>query len=427
MDISSIEPLMAVQDPPAADSPKHILNILNNHCIQSIFERIDDIRDYHNAANVCTRFQANALKCFPTKLKVLEIDADMPSADALGILKLFGHLLQSVDWWESDIERLEDAEILNAITTYCAKTLKIFEIKKQNLNVSNVLPQFTALETFATRISNVTNFESRSPLKKIEILSQPRDRLESAWFAQSFPQLESISLRMISNLTDQMVIDFLNLNPQLRSIDIMDMNKYPKLTTAIFNDIGLRVPRLERLRFETWSRGISFDDNMRQLGNLTELRNLTVAADVPADELIQLMVDNGIPIETLFIDGIGDNIANAPTMPNLRNFNINKVSADNLSLFVKKQPKLTNLYFNGSEFTMTGLTKILEYGEKLETLDIFTTNFDVDEPSYHSVLASVRNRVKLCITINIGSVTVPPNVIALNAEWFALRVLRPRQ
>lgn len=50
---------------PAQDSPKHILNALNDYCIQIILRKLTNPSDFVRAAETCYRFQANALECFP--------------------------------------------------------------------------------------------------------------------------------------------------------------------------------------------------------------------------------------------------------------------------------------------------------------------------------------------------------------------------
>lgn len=59
------KPLAAIDidTPPAQDSPKNILNILNNDCLQAIFRKVDNMRDIYSVAHVCVRFQQNAIEC----------------------------------------------------------------------------------------------------------------------------------------------------------------------------------------------------------------------------------------------------------------------------------------------------------------------------------------------------------------------------
>lgn len=46
---------------PAQDSLKHLLNILNDDCIQEILRKLTNASDFLNAAKTCQRFQVNAV------------------------------------------------------------------------------------------------------------------------------------------------------------------------------------------------------------------------------------------------------------------------------------------------------------------------------------------------------------------------------
>lgn len=413
------EPLMNEQDPPAEDSPRHILNILNNFCIQSIFEQIDDIEDYHNAANVCTLFQANAIKCFPAHLKRFEIDHSMDASEIVSILRLFGHQMHTVKLYSMP-RQADGNEILNAIVTHCGKTLKNFEFRNAKLDLTNALPRFEALEVLALDAHvKLTHFEPHSPLKGITILSNNKDVPVNTWFTQRFPHLESIFFMLNRNLTDEIVIDMVNLNPQLRCLKMVNCGK---LTTEIFNGIGHRVPNLEEFAFETWNTTVYFDENMRQLSNLTKLKNLTItASQVVTDELINLLVANQIPITALTIDGINDNLMNAAPIDGLTKLTINNVSDENLPHYIVKIPELKHLHITKTRgLTMNGLKKILEVGKKLKNVSLCVNNFDVDEQSYQSVLTLAKNRVNIRATVTTGTISVPSDVMKLNSKWFEM-------
>lgn len=75
---------------------------------------------------------------------------------------------------------------------------------------------------------------------------------------------------------------------------------------------------------------------------------------------------------------------------------------------------------------MDGVKKTLEFGKNLTTLAFTVDNFDIDEQDYKSLLASVNDRVKLCILINVGTVSVPPDMVNANIERLQLVILRPR-
>lgn len=438
MDTSPIDPSIDMHGPPPTeDAPTHILNILNNFCIQAIFERIDNVRDYYNVANVCTRFQANAIRCFPAKFNYLKVYDDekfsdniprfneLPLSETTSILSIFGHLIHSIKWF-SKTNQTNSNDVLSSIAQHCGNTLKHLDIQLPNmLDWTHCVRNLTALEKLDVFSCCLTSFESQSPLKELKIVSDNRSIPVTTWFVQNFPHLESISLQMIKNLTDEMVIDFLNLNSQLRNIRILYcMN----LSTAIFNDIGRRVPNVEEFCFETWNSRVSFDDNMRHLGQLRLLKNLAIAARIDGDELVQLLIENHIPIEILNLDAFNDNLANAPIMAGLTNLTLHNVSNDVLERLVEKYPQLKDLHVTRlSGASMDCVKKILESGRNLKTLSFCVTDFDVDLEAYNTVWALAKDRVKLQMNINVGRVSVPSDTIKANSKWFNLITLRPRE
>lgn len=435
MDTSLIDPpcqnpSIDMHDPPGEDSPRHMLNMLNNYCIQAIFERINDVRDYHSAANVCTLFQANAIKCFPVRFKDLVIEDDdallairgpsieIPLSAAKNYLKILGAQIQSLSW----CCQTNGNDVLNTIAEYCGKTLLSLRSEYPHTNWTNILPHLTALEKLDVEISNLTNFELHLPLKHLRLVFGMRPDPVNAWFIQNFPQLESFTLNFMKNLTNDMVIDFLNLNPQLRCLKI---HYCFKVGTDIFNDIGRRLPHLEEIGFESNSN-ITFDENIRQLRHLKKLKSLSLAANVPVDEVMQLLVENQIPIEQLAIDGINDNLANAPAIEGLIKLSVCSLSDEDLLSVVNKHPNLQDLHVTKtSAITIDGVKKALESGKNLLVLTFFVNHFDVNEESYKSVLALAKNRVRVLITINTGTVTVPSDIIAANFKWLGLHILRP--
>lgn len=65
--------LYDMQIPAAEGSTRHILNVLNDDCIQAILRKLPNINDYLNAVEVCSRFRYNAGGGLPSSLKKLRI------------------------------------------------------------------------------------------------------------------------------------------------------------------------------------------------------------------------------------------------------------------------------------------------------------------------------------------------------------------
>lgn len=169
---------------------------------------------------------------------------------------------------------------------------------------------------------------------------------------------------------------------------------------------------------------------MRCLGNLKKLKNLRLNAQICVDKLIELLVENRIPIECLELNGNNNNLANAPAIDGLTKLTVHSVSDDILISLVRKHTKLTFLRVDGtqSNITLDGVKKVLELGRNLTKVLFSVSGLDIDLQNYESVLALVNNRIKLCILItHAGTVTVPSDVIEANFKWFELRIFNVRR
>lgn len=145
---------------PVQDSPKHILNALNDDCIQEILRKLTDASDFLSATETCQKFQENALQCYPWKFKRLSLSVENKSTDrytglfmslASNYLQIFGHSIY-------DLKLINDFEegTLNMIANYCGETLLALHIEGNENSTANS----TALSKFKNliriRISSVS-------------------------------------------------------------------------------------------------------------------------------------------------------------------------------------------------------------------------------------------------------------------------------
>lgn len=112
--------------PPAQDSPKNIINILDDDCLQAVLLKLEDVYDFFRAAEVCTRFQNNAKQCFPFKsiLFTHELGLDRWKSydvvlhdDADKLLSLFGAKIQSIKCEFDRLKHIHD-HFLNMMAIY---------------------------------------------------------------------------------------------------------------------------------------------------------------------------------------------------------------------------------------------------------------------------------------------------------------------
>lgn len=180
------------------------------------------------AAQVCTRFQANALACFPVRMCLHQDSNFKDDHSAMervrSLLSLFGHEIQSMTITKGNTESKHIHELFNSISEFCGKTLT--ELTVHNINVDfNTRARFKALKDLSIFNSTIQNFELHSPLKKLTIQSNNAPRNVDNWFIRSFPMLEEASFSSVYEVTNDMLISFMALNPQLQSLEVIKCHK----------------------------------------------------------------------------------------------------------------------------------------------------------------------------------------------------------
>lgn len=290
--------------PPAQDSPKHILNVLNDDCIQMCLRKLTEWQDFTSAALVCTRFQANARACFPPNLKerIWFYHEDVRSNPMAlhNFLCIFGDLLQCVIlWFDWDKRGKEDDDFINLLAQCCGKTLKKLSIMEYHPN-KNFALEFKALE-----ILELNHF----PIINLCI------NADRCWFYQEIPQLSKIRFVFSEGLTNDIITGFMKLNPQLRALDV-GLSVRDGVTTSILQDISDCSPNLQELSIRVDNYGASMPtyENFIHLRGLRKLTSLYINFSYNFEPfLCDLLAENNIPIVELrllrFYDGIAGDLA----------------------------------------------------------------------------------------------------------------------
>lgn len=300
---------MNIEIPPAQDSPKHILNVLNDDCIQSIFLQMENIRYFLSAAETCIRFQENAKLAFRNHYKKIRIGTlhvyisehkrrTITLDRVQSFLSIFGHLIEELEFNRIAADQRLGDDVQNLIADYCGKTLKTFKLVSSynsHINFSTRSP-FKALEELKISDVNIYNFNYHSQLRRLKVSGSHTTELK--WLIQSFPKLEMVNFSLLHQLQHNQAIRFLKLNPQLKSLTIDICKQIPQ---QVFENISSHTPNLEKLDF----RGKSLNQNepLIHISNLWYLNSLRIRLkdEIPAEILIDSLIENNVPIEILEI------------------------------------------------------------------------------------------------------------------------------
>ncbi|XP_055316218.1 uncharacterized protein LOC129575967 [Sitodiplosis mosellana] len=450
-----------MDQPPAQDSTKHILNVLNDDCIEEIFRRIFCLEDFLNMAEVCQRFQQNAKNCFRTQFKYVFLrryrnggyDIGMESEKfrnrcvpfdrAIPFLNTFGSFIHKLEWStagqnSSNQERNDD--IFKSIVKFTSKTLKELYISYYRADFAQT--QFLSLE-YLRLWRTSPNFEYFPPLKVLKIESIEPTECHS--FMRTIPRLEWFYLSL-SDVKDDIVVEFLSLNPQLQRLTLLHcIELSPLILKAIVeNSTNLVELCLDSLYFNRTPD--LFNTNLQYLGALGQLKHFEIDLNstILFKTIINTFAENEVPIETMKIHLCDENpnIDSSYQLLTIRtlkylDFMIFPKNCFNelMVTILKTQTELESIKMFCSDdpsedetLPMLEIKNVLPYGKNLSEFECHVVQLGVNLESYESVLCLVKNRIRTKIIIgHVSSKCIPDDVLAKNEhefEWLDVRYVR---
>lgn len=215
---------------PTKNSSKHILVTLNDDCIQEVFRRVRNIRDFLSVATVCKRFQENAKTCMERQhFKQLIIGETNENGSAFSIdqshsvLRKFGHLIDSVIWcgyrsgdeqefddydhfidYEMD-RRDEDQSVFDTIVECCSQRLEMLDISSvrfDNFYLDIDVNPFQSLQKI--RLADINKYSSCEAFD---------------WLMRNFPKLVEADFQRM-DIEDADVTNFIKVNSQIKFLTI---------------------------------------------------------------------------------------------------------------------------------------------------------------------------------------------------------------
>lgn len=392
--------------PPAQDSPKHILNILSDYCIQVILSKLDNILDFYNAAKVCTRFQMNAKSvCFPFKDILFDCEGlkwtddneekyPIPTQCVEEFFSIFGQVIKSIDyvqrwddpyffgeynWDESEeIVEMNIYDDVNLIQKYCRNNLVKLSIAAACYFFGYLDSKFESIEVLNLSSASIASGDL-FPKLKILCLSG-LDTTGMDWIGNEFPHLKKLFISGVNQLNDTIFIKFQTLNPQLEELTMYNPT-CEFLTSLIWQDIGERLPNLVSLDVYP----IKIDKNILDLCKLQKLRELSLDKFYWCNDsfkpLFDLFVDNNLLIEKLSINGIDIEAAmSLKKLKTIKDLTISRTSNEIIIDIVKELPALEQLKISCDQsFGRTPFVdEILQQSRKLTKFCVNGMEIEID-------------------------------------------------
>lgn len=408
--------------------PKNILDILDDDCIKEIFRNITHVRDYLNAAEVCTRFLQNAMECFPQKFKSIHINvlgfSPIWSLKRLRrFLKLFGHLIRGFQLNFTKKGR-QNERVLNLIADACGKTLKNLTVVGQKLNMKTRTP-FESLELLHTDGTIIYNFSLHSQIKQLKFMNQSVKDCD--WLIKGFAQLIDVEFSGIDDLTDFMLIEFLALNPQIICLKITHCHN---LLTTFLPNLVARIPNIGHIHFESKRRDLpmAVEANLIQISKIKNLKGLYISCiNLPADTILDSFAHANTNVQCLslhvaFHRCFRESVLKLTKLRELHVVNIN--SDDALIRIAKELYLLERLDAKKSiGITFDGIKQVLTFGKKLKQLFISIQNpMSIHVESYESILAMAKNRVEVQLSLEKGRIYIDNDILKANSKWLTVKM-----
>lgn len=384
---------------PDQNSPQHILNSLDDFCIQTIFRNLTDLSDFVNASEACTRFQENAKQCFPLMFKTIDM-ADTSAyfskrqsvscwctpldkvlnklslEQQLSLLQNFGHLIYGIRyrlcWGEFyGVKNAEnDNHLFKSIIEFCGQTLIELTVKTQSCyTILPLLPidcfesQFPALKRIDLSSVKVLNLRLSSTLQDLRLC-----RINAKTFKtciRPYPKLIKFEFHPSQyddiERVEHHFLRFLDVNPQIIQL------KVNKLLVSLMN-IHTRIPNLERLVCEEFE---------------------------------------------------GDLIAK--TFKNLKYFTADVITDRNLIWLVTYIPTLESITVDScDELSAEGIGIALQLAVNLKQLHL--NDMCLEEEQYHSILISNKRRNKPCVVrvSDIEPFDISEDIVDENSKWIQI-------
>lgn len=410
-----------MENPPAADSPRHMLHTLNDDCITEIMRHLRSFEDFLNVAQVCRRFQRCAAKA-QYKFESLVINTDgmeiqmmhggvdnAPLHHTPMVLQIFGHLITSIVWKSNVKYNLLslNEDIFESIVKFCRKILK-------ELVIYDYTPKDRKRKSFEVL--------ERLELSHKELIKWNCE--ENLWFIRQIPSLKEFSYKCDEKFTIDLFAEFLSINPQLEILTLFDcFNMKP----IIIETIGMHATNLRTLRLNQIDR---LNGDILHLKTLRQLSELQVdRAPRILDLLLNMFDEYNIPINSLSICVMAPEAArNAPTLETLKRLTVKKYSSTGGGVFdellINLATSQTALEFiciyGGNTFSGHGLASVLEIGRNLKEVEFKSTSIEVNIDFYYLLLNLVNDRVK--VKMFVEAVDVPRDILDANWEWLEIHV-----
>lgn len=423
---------MNVEIPPAQDAPNHILNALNDDCVQLILRKLENLLDYLSAAETCVQFQENAKLIFRTKFKEIRINefsrfSNTVTLDRVeSLFKIFGDAVMSIYFDTQAMDEKRGKKIQKMIAAYCGKTLKILKIRSDNKVIDlNTLSPFMALKELRLEKTNIRDISHQTQLKRLYVSEFEANTSNFDWLIQSFPKLEMVTFWSLRHLHHYQLIGFLEWNPQLKYLSVEFCYG---VKSQFIENIAKFTPNLEKLCI--WYQS---NHSLNAISDLRNLKFLSISSsrEFPINELLDSLNENMVQIETLVLGHTYMFISKSKItqLKSLENLSLTIFKSKELVHFVRNLPKLQRIAIKvcTTAITLNEIAEALQHANHLSMLMIETKEIKLNLLEYNSILALAKlagAKVTIHTREKYSTINVPRDLFYQNQKWLHIDIGR---
>lgn len=402
---------------------------LNDDCLREIFEYAK-VLDLFSLTGVSSRFKRIAQERFAVKYK--EFRLARLSEDAgkkqmifrtehlISFLMQFGPLIVSLEVERSSLPFLNDYA-LELVLAHCTDTLrKLILVNLELIREHCMLPFLAQLQKlylvgcfFNERFA--TLLRGYSALTKLKF----DGTYDLPLMNYNLPALESISFIRIATLPKSYVNEFLEQNPQLRKVTIIECRD---IDSDVFQEIASFVPQVEKISFSQFPRNhdLSFVINANHLKKLVKLKKLKIdCAGYSIHTVFSEMVSANILLEHLhmghcpYSQELNDAISNMKTLKTLNMLSIEEFTSSDLLSICENLPELSRLSTDCCmDMRAETFIEVVRQTSKLQTIELMRTPLEIDVKSFETILELIKKRhdsraLEIVLPASGHTVTVP--------------------
>lgn len=376
---------------PDQDSPQHILNSLNDFCLQEIFRRIK-IVDLSSVAEVCTRFKRNAEQIFllfhEKRFRFVSL-----TMVKVPVFRNFVHLIKSVYLNGSDAD-----QCLSHFSERCL--IESLHLRGAHIDVEKLKPLLGKLTTLEIS-SCVVSPTDANPFLLCSKLRNLKFKLTNVETFRPcrIPTLQKFEFDDYTY--SETLRSFIEANPQLSFISVATVNN---ITTPI--DFNPTAPH-------------NFDEHLRRFGDMKSLTSLKLPCfRRSVRPLMNSLCTNNVPIENLELkdcqidDEAFRHILQLKSIQILSVTGIDTLSCQQFMDLANELPQLEVLRLEtvpkcDLTITVDDIQRFVQSSKKIYLLTIgIIRNVTIDQDWYTdllSILSKNRNRKTLNITFIYGN------------------------